>query len=572
MFIIISTFFSILPARLVRESFDLISTSITEIKLAENPALESDLREKFGTSILWYGVLILAMALLRGLFMFFMRQTIIVMSRHIEFDQKNDIFEHYQTLPLNFYRRNNTGDLMSRISEDVGRVRMYTGPAIMYGINMIVLFVMLIAYMFTINATLTLWVLLPLPILSVSIYLVNNMINKRSEAIQESISNLSTFVQEAFSGIRVAKSFVREEYSHQRFVKENNDFWKRSMRLIKVEAMFFPLIMGLVGMSTLLAVYIGGLEVAKGVITNGVIAEFVIYVNLLTWPVTSLGWTISIIQRAEASQRRINEFLHTKSDLSEGSNAKPEIKGSIKFENVSYLYDDSGTIALNSVDFEIHAGETVAIVGPTGSGKTTVANLLCRLMDPTSGKIYLDGIDLKEIDLVYLRSKIGYVPQDVFLFSDTISRNILFGADEESEETMHLAAKHAGLLENVQRFPKGFQTLLGERGITLSGGQKQRVSIARSLARNPGIIILDDCLSAVDTHTENEILQHLRDVTSDRTAVIISHRLSSVKLADRIVVLDDGVIVEQGTHESLYALGGVYRQLYEKQLEAGEVE
>jgi ATP-binding cassette, subfamily B, multidrug efflux pump len=569
-FIIISTFFSILPAYYVREAFDLIAGTLSKLKSNSEGTEKRLMEEQFHQSVLVYGLLILGMALLRGLFMFFMRQTIIVMSRHIEFDQKNEMYRHYQSLPLSFYRRNNTGDLMARISEDVGRVRMYTGPAIMYGINLLVTFIMLISYMFSINVSLTLWVLMPLPILSLSIYFVNNTINRRSEAIQESVSNLSTFVQEAFSGVRVAKAFSREEHANQRFTEENNEFWKRSMRLNRVESLFFPLIMALIGLSTLFAVTIGGMEVAAGRISNGVIAEFIIYVNLLTWPVTSLGWTISIIQRAEASQKRINEFLNEHNPLHTSSGLRSTISGHILFKGVSYTYPETGTHAVADLSFEVPEGETLAIVGTTGAGKSTIANLLCRMMDPDNGQILLDGQPLSAYDVTYLRSHIGYVPQDVFLFSDTIRQNILFGADQESDEAMQQAAKRADLAENVNRFPKGFETMLGERGITLSGGQKQRVSIARALVRDPEVLILDDCLSAVDTRTENEILNNLRSVTHNRTTIIISHRLSSVKLAHKIIVLHEGRLMEQGTHDELYEMGGIYRELYEKQLEKEE--
>lgn len=522
--------------------------------------------------MLYYGLLILVLALLRGLFMFFMRQTIIVMSRHIEYDQKNEIYAHYQTLPLSFYRQNNTGDLMARISEDVARVRMYTGPALMYGINLVVLFVMLISYMFTINATLTWWVLMPLPLLSFSIYYVNNKINERSEAIQQSVSNLSTFVQEAFSGIRVAKAFVREQYASERFATENDDFWNRSMRLIRVESLFFPLIMGLIGLSTLLAVYVGGLQVANGLITNGVIAEFVIYVNLLTWPVTSLGWTISIIQRAEASQKRINEFLQTKTTLLSTGGVQSPIQGLLEFDKVSLTYSDTGTKALDKVSFVIQPGQTFAIVGATGSGKSTLANLMCRMIDPTEGEIRLDGKPLHSYDLTFLRAHIGYVPQDVFLFSDSIRSNVLFGSLTYEDDALQKVIDQSGLRHTIHSFPLGIDTLIGERGITLSGGQKQRVSIARALIRTPALLLLDDCLSAVDTKTEHEILEHLESYTKEVTTVIISHRLSSVKLADHIIVLDDGHVVEQGTHEELYALEGLYRTLYEKQLEVEQAE
>ena len=569
-FIIISNVFAVVPAQIVRHAFDLIKETIDLYQLYGGTGLQQDFYGIFLDKIFFYGLLIVAMALLRGLFLFFTRQTIIVMSRHVEYDQKNQIYEHYQSLPLQFYRRHNTGDLMARISEDVSRVRMYTGPAIMYGINLIVLFALVISYMFTVNVTLTLYVLLPLPILSVSIYFVNSIINRRSEEIQRSLSRLSTFVQEAFSGIRVLKAFTREDASVRQFTEESNDYRAKSLRLVRVDALFFPLIMALVGISTILTVYIGGMQVIAGTITVGNVAEFVIYVNMLTWPVASLGWTASLIQRAAASQQRINEFLDVQTDIISRRHVRADVKGHIVFRNVSLVYPDSGIRALRSVSFEVKSGETLAILGTTGSGKSTVANLLCRLYDPTEGEILLDDVDLRDYDLSSLRGQIGYVPQDVFLFSDTIAGNITFGLRGVPPERMQEAARSADLYDNVMEFPQQFQTRVGERGITLSGGQKQRVSIARALVRDPQVLILDDALSAVDTKTENAILNRLRGVVENRTTIIISHRVSSAKLADHIVVLDEGVIVERGSHGELMHKGGVYKALYDKQLAVEE--
>ncbi len=524
----------------------------------------------FASSILIIGVLILASALLRGVFMFFMRQTIIVMSRHIEYDLKNEIYFHYQTLPLGFYRRNNTGDLMNRISEDVSKVRMYFGPAIMYGITLLTLFLMVIPFMFSINAKLTLYSLIPLPLLSISIYFVNNIINRKSEEIQKSLSGLSTFVQEAFSGIRVIKAFVREDDISRQFNIESDDYKDKSLGLAKVQALFFPLIMGLIGLSVILTVYIGSVEVLNGVISTGVIAEFIIYVNMLTWPVTSLGWITSIIQRAAASQRRINEFLDTKNDILSEKNVPAEINGKIEFENVSFTYPDSGIEALKGISFDVSPGQSIAVIGTTGSGKSTIANLICRMYDTTDGSIKVDGADIKDYDIHDYRSRIGYVPQDVFLFSDTIKNNIAFANQEMRDEAIAKAAKDADLAENLERFPKGIETRVGERGVTLSGGQKQRVSIARAIAMDPTILILDDALSAVDTKTENAILNAMANIMKERTSVVISHRVSSAKLADKIIVLDDGMMVEKGTHDQLMNLNGVYKELYEKQLRAEE--
>ncbi len=565
-FIIVSNLFGIVPAVVVRYSFDLLQRSYDIFKAFSGFELQSETYDVFASSIFILGLLILISALLKGVFMFFMRQTIIVMSRHIEYDLKNEIYEHYQSLPLSFYRRNNTGDLMARISEDVSKVRMYVGPAIMYGISLFTLFAMVIPFMFSINPRLTLYSLIPLPLLSLSIYFVNNIIDKRSEEIQKSLSDLSTYVQEAFSGIRVVKAFVRERDMDQEFDKASENYKDKSLKLANVQALFFPLIMGLIGLSVILTVYIGSVEVFNGSISTGVIAEFIIYVNMLTWPVASLGWITSIIQRAAASQRRINEFLNTKSEIVSTENLSREIEGHIRFEDVSFNYPDSGITALKHASFEISPGQSLAIIGTTGSGKSTIANLICRMYDTTEGTLTIDGEDIRKYSLDSVRSQIGYVPQDVFLFSDTIAENIAFGADSMETADVHKAAADADLLENIDRFPNGFDTRVGERGITLSGGQKQRVSIARAIAREPKILILDDALSAVDTKTENAILNAMARIMKGRTSVIISHRVSSAKLADKVIMLDDGVVLESGTHEELLARGGAYRELHDKQL------
>ncbi|GAB3542572.1 ABC transporter ATP-binding protein [Pontibacter brevis] len=571
-FTIISNFFQILPAQVVRHAFNLIREGINLYGMYEGLGQQELVYDIFANSILMYGVIILVMALLRGVFLFFVRQTIIVMSRLIENDLKNDIYAHYQSLPLSFYRKNNTGDLMSRISEDVSRVRMYLGPAIMYGVNLIILFVMVIPYMLSVNVKLTVYTLIPLPILAISIYYVNNIIQRKSDEIQKSLSGITTFVQEAFSGIRVLKSFVREEDSHNNFTTASNKYRDKSLELNFVNSLFFPLVLFLVGLSTIITVYIGGQEVINGSITTGNIAEFIIYVNMLTWPVTSLGWTASLVQRAAASQQRINEFLNTKNDIVSRKNISKPIKGDIVFENVDFIYPDTNIHALKRVSFGINHGETLAIIGNTGSGKSTIANLLPRMYDVTGGRILIDGIDVRDYNIRSLRSQFGYVPQDVFLFSDTISNNIGFGLPEITEEQMVQSAKDADVYENIVRFPEKFETKLGERGITLSGGQKQRVSIARALVREPSILILDDSLSAVDTKTENAILNSLRRIMHNRTSIIISHRVSSVKLADSILVMEDGEIVQHGTHEQLINEEGLYKVLYERQLQSEDTE
>ena len=570
LFTVISNIFVIIPAQLVRIAIDYVVESFTLFRPLAKGGLGDFAQENFLQFVLVFGVLILVMALLRGFFLFLIRQTIIIMSRRVEYDMKNEIFEKYQNLPLSFYRKNSTGDLMARISEDVSRVRMYLGPAIMYGLNLLILFPLVISYMVSVNAELTFYSLLPLPILSISIYFVNNLINERSEKIQRSLSGLSTYVQEAFSGIRVIKAFVREEDSAREFAEQSEEYKLKSIDLTKVNALFFPLIMALVGISTIITVYVGGMQVIQGEIGYGVIAEFILYVNMLTWPVTSLGWVTSIVQRAAASQVRINEFLDAQNDIVSTENLVVEIEGDIVVKDLTFVYPDSGIKALDQVSFEIKAGQTLGIIGTTGSGKSTVANLLMRMYDPTKGQILIDQKDIQRYDVADLRRQIGYVPQDVFLFSDTIANNIGFGLDQPDRELIEQAAKDADVYQNIVDFPKGFETMLGERGITLSGGQKQRVSIARAIAKEPKILILDDCLSAVDTKTENAILSALKNIMKDRTSVIISHRVSSAKLADHIIVLDDGKVIERGNHEILMAQKGVYAEIYEKQTQTGE--
>jgi ATP-binding cassette subfamily B protein len=571
-FIIISNAFQIIPASLVRLAIDYVTENIPYYQSFNGLEGQQVVYDDIVYNILLFAGLILLMALLRGVFLFMVRQTIIVMSRLIEFDLKNEIYAHYQSLPLSFYRKNNTGDLMNRISEDVSKVRMYLGPSIMYGLNLLILFLILIPYMLSVNVQLTLYALIPLPLLSASIYYVNNIINKRSEAIQKSQSGLSTFVQEAFSGIRVLKAFVREDDSVSKFEQASDTYKTKSLRLTLVQSLFFPLIMSLIGLSTVLTVYAGGSQVIDGTLTYGNIAEFIIYVNLLTWPVTSLGWISSIIQRAAASQKRINEFLNIKNDIVSTQDVEASLRGKVSFQQVNFTYPDSGIHALKDVSFEINPGESLAIIGTTGSGKSTIASLISRMYDSTSGEVLIDDQKIAAYKVSSLRSQIGYVPQDVFLFSDTIHSNIAFGTEGLGEERMIQAAKDADLYENIKAFPEGFNTKVGERGITLSGGQKQRVSIARAIARDPKILMLDDSLSAVDTKTENAILNSLKKIMVGRTSIIISHRVSSAKLADKIIVLDDGVIIEEGTNEELLGQNGTYRALYDKQLSTEEVQ
>jgi ATP-binding cassette, subfamily B, multidrug efflux pump len=512
------------------------------------------------------GLIYIASYIIKGVFSFMTRQTIIIMSRLVEYDLKNEIFDHYQELDIAFYKRNNTGDLMNRISEDVSKVRMYIGPAVMYTLNLLVLIVMVVFVMAWINWELTLWALAPLPFMSIAIYKVSTIMNKRSENVQRQQSKLSTIVQETISGIRVLKAYTREDFRKETFAHECDDYKMKVLKQVKVDALFMPIIVLLVGLSTILTIYMGGLKVIDGSMQIGQVFQFVFYVNLLTWPFASVGWVTSLVQKAEASQTRINEFLSAVPDVKSDHGVSTEIKGDIAFKNVSFTYPESGIQALKNVSFKVVQGQTLAIIGRTGSGKSTIANLLCRLYDPISGEIQVDERDLKEHHLGALRTKIGYVPQDVFLFSDSIYNNISFGVDGVEQSVVVQAAKDADIHENILGFPQGYQTLLGERGINLSGGQKQRVSIARAIIKNPQILIFDDCLSAVDTETEEKILTSLKGIMSNKTTLIISHRVSSIKHADRIIVLDEGEIKEEGTHEALLQSNGIYADLYQKQL------
>ena len=517
-----------------------------------------------------YILIIIGAALLSGFFTFLMRQTIINVSRYIEYDVKNEVFDHYQILSLNFYKKNRTGDLMNRISEDVNQVRMYAGPAIMYGMQTLTLFVCLIPLMFIKAPTLAAYTLLPLPILSVLIYRISKIIHKRSTVVQEYLSSLSTFTQEVFSGVSVIKAYALEPKTNEELRDLANEGRDKSMRLAKVNAWFFPLMILLIGFSNILVIYIGGKQYINGEIGVGLIAEFILYVNMLTWPVAIVGWLTSIIQRAEASQKRINEFLKASSELTTANAIAHKVKGAIEFKNVSFTYEDTEITALKNLSFQINQGETVAIIGKTGSGKSTVLDLVARLYDTSSGEILIDGIPIKTIDVKNLREAIGAVPQDAFLFSDTIKNNIKFGKHDATDDEIVAIAKKAVVHQNIMGFSKQYETVLGERGITLSGGQKQRVSIARALMKNPQIYLFDDCLSAVDTETEEEILDNLKKASHDRTTLIVSHRVSSAKNADKILVLEDGKIVQEGTHEELNTIDGYYKELYKNQLSEKE--
>ncbi|TJZ54852.1 ABC transporter ATP-binding protein [Sphingobacterium olei] len=564
-FVVISNYFGILPAKVIREAFDLVKENIDLYRLYNGFERQDIIYNIFGSSLLFFGAVVLLLALLRGVFLFLMRQTIILTSRRIEYDLKNEIYAHYQDLDFSFFRKNNTGDLMNRATEDVNQVRNYLGPAIMYAINTIVLSIMIIYAMYDVNPTLATYALLPIPIISVIILFVNRIINKRSTRIQAQLSKLSSFVQETFSGIRVIKTYNREGDKMDEFAKESNIYRNTSLDLVRIQAVFFPLIIFLVGFSTIITVYIGGIEVNKGTITAGNIAEFIMYVNQLTFPAMSLAWVTSLIQRAAASQKRINEFLKTEPEIKNGM-VNRTLHGDIVIENLSFTYPETGIKAIDNLSVHIPAGKTLAVIGKTGSGKSTLANLLLRMYDADQGTIEYDDTAIEQYDFKNLRQQVGFVPQQVFLFSDTIANNIAFGLDECEDERIEQAAKDAAVYENIMAFDEGFQTHIGERGITLSGGQKQRVSIARALAKDPEILIFDDCLSAVDTKTEEEILHNLGRIMKGKTSIFIAHRVSTIKNADHIIVLDNGRIVEEGDHNELLALAGVYAELHEMQL------
>lgn len=566
-FVIVSNYFRVLQPQVIRYALDLVVDNVNLYRLYEGFELQSGLFAEIGNILLFFGGLTLLFAVLMGVFMYFMRQTIIVMSRLIENDLRNEIFRHYERLHLAFYKKNNTGDLMARVTEDVSKVRMYLGPAVMYGINLVFLMVMVISSMLNVSWELTLYSLIPLPILSFSIYYVTSIINKQSEEIQGQLSVINSLSQEVYSGIRVVKSYGQEEAMGEFFAEETDNYKQKSLGLVRVEAFFRPLMLILIGASTIITIYVGGLLVMNGNISAGNIAEFIIYINMLTWPVTSIGWVASIVQRAAASQKRINEFLKTEAEIVEDESVAPvRIKGDLSFKNVSFTYPDTGIEALKNVSFSLKKGERMAIIGRTGSGKTTIADLLTRMYDVTEGEILLDGKPIQDHNLSSLRQQMGYVPQDVFLFSDSIANNISFGAPNASREKVEQFARYSAVYDDITGLKEGFDTHVGERGVTLSGGQKQRISIARALIKSPEIILLDDCLSAVDTKTEAQITSALKEVCADKTTIIITHRLYASLQFDKIIVLEHGELIEQGTHEELIANeSGYYYELYEKQ-------
>lgn len=522
----------------------------------------------FGWLVAICSLTILGLAVVRGILMFFMRQTIIVMSRHIEYDQKNEIFQHYQQLDTQFYKTHSTGDLMNRMTEDVSRVRMYTGPAVMYLINLITLIGFCVVNMLRKDVQLTLLVLAPLPVLAITIYLVNSVINKKSEKIQGLLSDLTTNAQESFSGIRVIKSFVQEKAMLGFFQRNSESYKTNAVGLAKVEAIYFPSMALMIGLSTLVTIMVGGMQALEDSSKVGLIVEFVIYINMLTFPVSAIGWTASMIQRAAASQKRLNEFLQTEPTITNSEEkVNTPVAGDIHFNKVSFTYPHTGIQALQQCNLQIRKGEKILLLGRTGSGKSTLAQLLLRFYDPQEGSISIGGTDIRQIDLQTLREQISYVQQDIFLFSDTVSDNISFGlSSPATQETIEKAAGFSSVHKEILGFNKGYDTMIGERGVTLSGGQKQRISIARALIKEPEIIVFDDCLSAVDAKTENEIIGNLYRYLHDKTAIIITHRIFSSFPFDKIIVLENGELVEQGTHETLMAKNGYYAELFRLQL------
>ena len=555
---IIAQIFSLFTPKLISKSFEAIErfskTNTSDISIIRNELFHNVL-------------LVIATTMVAGFLTFLMRQTLIVMSRHIEFDLKNEVFRQYENLSQSFYKQNRTGDLMNRISEDVGKVRMYVGPAVMYTINTFIRFTIVIVYMYTVSPLLTLYTLLPLPLLSYAIFRLSKQINKRSTIFQQYLSKISSFTQEVFSGIRVIKAYSLENIHQENLNNLSLESKEKSMSLAKVQSLFGPLMLALIGVSNLVVIYFGGMLYINGSIKSiGIIAEFILYVNMLTWPVASLGWISSMVQEAEASQKRINEFLKIVPEIRNNSENHSFINGEITFQNVTFIYDDTNIKALNNVSFTVKKGETLAILGKTGSGKSSVLTLISRLYDVTNGTILIDGIPIQEVHLFDLRNSIGIVPQDAFLFSDTIKNNIKFGKEDATEEEVIAAAKKAVVHDNIRKFTKKYDTILGERGITLSGGQKQRVSIARALIKNPEILLLDDCLSAVDTETEEIILSNLLEYCKNKTTIIVSNRVSSAKNADNIIIIEDGEIIQQGSHNQLVNQDGYYKELYLKQL------
>jgi len=567
----VSNYFGILIPQEIRKALDYVQAQLIDYK-ALAPDLQGDMYSEIGHVLLIFGLTVTGFVIIKGILMYAMRQTIIVMSRLIEYDMRKNIYDHLQSLDQNFYRTHQTGDIMARISEDVSKVRNYLGPGLLYGINLITLCTMVIYAMFSVNPYMSWIALSPLPILSVSIYYVSKLINKKSTLIQQQLSVLNSTAQEVYSGIRIVKAYNKENEFINQFSLESDEYKSRALSLAKVESWFHPLMILLIALSTLLVVLVGGYEVYAGRMTTGNIAEFILYVNMLTWPVTAIGWIASVVQEAEASQTRINHLLQQKSPIVNENSETYAIIGDIEFKDVTFTYPNTGITALKNVSFKVKSGQKVAVMGKTGSGKTTITELLTRVYDVSQGEILLDGKNLKEHNLNWLRERMAIVTQDTFLFSDTVEANIAFGEEDISEDTVKQYAEYASVLEDIEKLPQTFKTLVGERGVTLSGGQKQRISIARAFIKNPDIVILDDALSAVDTNTEQNILNYFNASLRDKTAFIITHRANNLLNYDNIIVLDDGKIIEQGHHSQLIAKGGFYKNIYEVQNDQVSVE
>ncbi len=563
-FVMLSNVFKVYSPKMLGKAVDTVSSNL---KSLDNVNVNDVLKESISNDVLYFVLIYFGVALISGFFTFLMRQSIIVMSRLIENDLREDIYTHYQVLDQTFYKKNNTGDLMNRATEDVSKVRMFLGPAVMYSINVVMLFSFIIYSMLQINVSFTFWVLLPMPFLVISIYKVQSLINERSRRIQEKLSDLTSQAQEFYSGIRVLKSMVQENFAKDAYEKNSKEYMSESLKMARIEALFFPLMILLIGLSTVIVIFVGGIKLNEGLISEGNILEFVFYVNMLTWPISAVGWVVTLIQTASASQKRINDFLKTESNIKNDVKENIELDGNIEFKNVSFTYKDTGVEAIKNISFHIKKGEKWALMGRTGSGKTTLAELICRLYDTTDGEIQISKKPIKNIDVVQLRSQIGYTPQDVFLFSDTIENNIKFSDASIPLEKVTEISKKVAIHNEIIKFPENYQTIVGERGVTLSGGQKQRIAMSRALIKKPKVFLFDDSLSALDTKTEKVIFENLKEIIENKTVLIITHRIPVYFKFDKILVLEDGKISEMGTHEELIENKKFYFNIYKKQFD-----